>query len=171
MIDGEHLLLEAVKNYLRQDAKLGLAYHKPSHEERESSHRLQYQWESINDAYELAVLESRFADSLNAAFYKVHSYKYVNDPTFKLAMDSELRSMGIPNEDRELAQKAHDKVIKEMLGECGERDAGWNPQMDQIVDVTSNADNRKPQRVPPFTGGGPAPQPATQRGGEPHAVI
>lgn len=167
MNSDEKLLSEAVKNMLQQDAKLGLSYHKPPHEKRESSHFFQYQWESVDDMYQLAISESKFSDSLSAAFYKVHSYKYVDDPSFKIALDAELRSMGIPKEDRELALKSLDKVLKEVKGE---RDAGWNPRLEELVDVTTNADKHKMSQEPPWTGGGPAPQPVT-RGSEPFAKI
>ena len=155
---SEKLLLEAVRNMLHQDARLGLAYHKPDQVKRESSHFMQFHRETIDDMYQLAISESKFADSLTAAFSKVHCHKYIDDPTFKLAMDTEMRSMGLPQEDRDLALKSVDKVIKELV-EGGERAAGWNPRMDELVDLTSNADKHEMSHEPPWTGGGPNPQP------------
>jgi hypothetical protein len=162
MKDSEKLLLEAVRSMLRQDVKLGLAYHKPDQVKRESSHFMQFQRETIDDMYQLAISESKFADSITAAFSKVHCHKYIDDPTFKLAMDAEMRSMGLPKEDRELAIKSLDKVIKELV-EGGERGAGWNPRMDDLVDLTSNADKREMTHEAPWTGGGPNPLPEREK--------
>jgi len=171
MNKNEEVLLEAIRGMLHQDAKLGLSYHKPPHDKRESSHFSQYQWEGIDDMFELLVSESKFANSLTAAFFKVHGYKYIDDPLFKLSLEAELRSMGVPTEEKEFALKNIDKILKE-CSVC-ERDAGWNPSMDKLKDVTSNADARKLKSKPeaPWTGGGPNPQPVSRRGGEPFAVI
>lgn len=159
MNDSEKLLLEAVRSMLHQDARLGLVFHKPDQVKRESSHFMQFKRETIDDMYQLAISESKFADSLTAAFSKVHCHKYIDDPTFKLAMDVEMRSMGLPQEDRDLALKSVDKVIKELVGDTGERAAGWNPVMDELVDLTSNADKREMTHEASWTGGGPNPLP------------
>jgi hypothetical protein len=161
MKDAEKLLLEAVASLLDQQAKLGLAYHKPPQEEKESSHFVQFQHETIGDMYQLAVLESRFASAITAAFGKVHGHKYVDDPTFKIDLDTELRSMGVPGEAREAALTAVDKILKEMRDGAAwsERDAGWHPNLDEIKELTTHADCRKMTHEPPWTGGGPAPQP------------
>ena len=114
MNEKESLLVEAVRGMLRQDVKLGLAYHKPSQEKKESSHFMQFQRETVDDMYQLMVSESKFADSITAAFNKMHCHKNLDDPTFKLALDVEMRSMGLTKEDREFAVEAIDKVIKEI---------------------------------------------------------
>jgi len=166
----EKLLVEAIRGYMKDPERMGLGYHKPPHEKRESSHFFWYQWEGIDDRFAILVSESKYQDSLTAAFYSTHSYKYVNDPTFKLSLDSDLRSMGVPKNDREMAGKAVDTIIKE-IKQTGEKDAGWNPKMNELVDATSNADIKGAKPSMAFTDGGPYPQPVTRGKDEPHAEI
>lgn len=155
----EKLLLEAVRGYLSaQDAALGLAAHKDT---EETSHFQWFQWEGIDDQFALKASDSPFFENLTSAFYAVHSYKYLDDPTFPIALDAELKSTGIPKNQRELAIKYVSEIIEDLQGKgegWGERDAGWNPDMDEIADMTRNADNRKAPTSEPFTGGGPAPK-------------
>ena len=114
----------------------------------------------IDDAFALKIAGSPFADSITSAFFAVHSHKYIDNPTFKLSFDREMQARAIPTEEKEHAFKYLEKLTEEL----SEKDAGWNPNMDEIVDVTSNADNRKPKTSKPFTGGGPAPE--GERGGK-----
>jgi hypothetical protein len=155
----EKALLEAVASMLKQDAKLGLPIN------NETSHTSQFRWEGIDDAYALKIAGSPFADSINSAFFSVHSYKYIDNPTFKLTFEREMAARAIPLHEQEQAIKYLDDMQKELSAtNLSERDAGWNPAMKEIVDLTSNADNRTPETSKPFTGGGPAPE--GERGGK-----
>jgi hypothetical protein len=158
--DNEKAIFEAVSNMLSQDVKLGLAIHKgPTGLNKTTDHHSQFKWEGINDLFTLKIAKSPFRDAISSAFYSVHSHKYVNCPTFKLSLERELKSRGIPTADIELAFKTIDKIVNDLSeSNPSEQDAGWNPAIDEIVDLTSNADNRKAKRSEPFAGGGPAPK-------------
>lgn len=152
---NEKALLEAVGNLLQQDAKLGLAMHK----DKEISHLSQFRWEGIDDLFTLKASGNPYKDSLTSAFYAVHSHKYIDHPTFKLSLEKELTARGMPSNVREAAMKYVDAIIEDLSAkEPSEHDAGWNPNMKDIVDLTSNADHRTPKTAKPFTGGGPAPE-------------
>jgi len=156
---NEKALLEAVSSMLKQDAKLGLPIN------NETSHTSQFRWEGIDDAFALKVAGSPFADSITSAFFAVHSHKYIDNPTFKLSFEKEMSARAVPTPEREQAIKYLDDMQDELSSsKLSERDAGWNPNMKEIVDLTSNADNRTPKPSKPFTGGGPAPE--GERGGK-----
>lgn len=147
----EQTLLEAVKGLLSQDA---LGVHFKSDEE--TSHTSQFRWEGIDDAFALKVSESPFFESITSAFYSVHAHKYIDHPTFKLALVQELKSRAVPEKAIKEAVKALDGIINELSEKKpSERDAGWNPNIAEITDMTRNADDREPKREAPFTGGGP----------------
>lgn len=158
--DNEKAIFEAVSNMLQQDAKLGLAIHKgPNGFNKTTDHHSQFKWEGINDLFTLKMSNTPFRDAITSAFYAVHSHKYIDCPTFKVSLERELKSRGVPTNDRELAFKTLDKLVKDLSSDNpSEQDAGWNPNMDEIVDVTTNADNRKAKHSEPFSGGGPAPK-------------
>ena len=153
----EKLLVEAIRGYLSSDpAKLGLAVHG---DQEETSHTQWWQWENIDDAFALKASESPFHENMTSAFYAVHSYKRLEDPTFIVAMDAEMASTGIPKEWREKAKQYVNEIIENLSGgkDWSERDEGWNPNIAEIADMTRNADNRDAKTSDPFTGGGPAP--------------
>ena len=159
MDNGEKAILEALSALLRHNAKLGLPVN------NETSHQSQFRWEGIDDAYALKTAESPFSDSITSAFFAVHSHKYIDNPTFKLSFEKEMTGRAIPTPEREQAVKYLDEMVNELSAtKLSEQDAGWNPAMDEIVDLTSNADNRTPKASEPFTGGGPAPE--GERGGK-----
>ncbi|MEM3000677.1 MAG: hypothetical protein QXP41_00595 [Candidatus Nitrosocaldus sp.] len=156
----EKTILEAISNMLSQDAKLGLAIHKslPGYE-KTTDHHSQFRWEGINDLFTLKVSDSPFKDALTSAFYAVHSHKYINDPTFKISFNREMCARAIPHDLRTKCLKYVDDIVNELSeSKPSEFDAGWNPNMKDIVDVTSNADKRVAKISKPFTGGGPAPE-------------
>ena len=135
----EKMLVETMKSLLDQD-DLGRV---EGGVEDEHSHNAQFQWEDILDSYALAVKDSNdFFDSINAAFYKVHSYKWLEDGTFEEALVSELESQGIPHEDIEIAVKALEKVRKEYVdGKKNENAVGWPEDMKGIKQVTQEPHN------------------------------
>jgi hypothetical protein len=47
-----------------------------------------------------------------------------------------------------------DSMVTDLKNNPGEQDAGWSPEMEALVDLTSNADDRKAKPSEPFTGGG-----------------
>lgn len=146
-------ITEAVKGMLN-DSTLGLGSSKD-----ETSHTSQFRWEGIDDAYALKVSDSPFFESITSAFFQVHSYKYIDHPTFKLSLESELRNRALPTEEIDRAMGAVDSLVEELSKtKPTERDAGWNPNIAEIADMTRNADNRKLDRPEPFTGGGPWPK-------------
>lgn len=118
----EKLLVESIKNILDQD-ELGRI---EGGVEEESSHNTQFQWENILHSYALATKDSDFFDSLNSTFYKIHSYKWINDSTFEEALASDLESQGIPHKDINLALDALDKVRSEYLKDNNENSIGWS---------------------------------------------
>jgi hypothetical protein len=155
----EKAILEALSSLLKQNAKLGLPI------DNESSHYSQFRWEGIDDAFALKVAGSPFADSINSAFFAVHSHKYVDHPVFPLSFEKEMSARAIPTPDREQAMKYLKEMVTELSAtKLSEQDAGWNPAMAEIVDLTTNADDRTPKTSKPFTGGGPAPE--GERGGK-----
>lgn len=140
----EALILEALKNAL--GAKdLGLNTGK------ETSHFQQFKFEDIQNMMFLKVNDSPFANAIMAAFRKVHSYKYIQEPSFGEAFQKELKAMSIPmKEQRKALNSAHQVMTEMSKDEDAEQDFGWNPNMKDLVDVTTNADNRKPERSIPF---------------------
>jgi len=159
LTDKEKALLEAISTMLKQDAKLGLPI------SSETSHTSQFRWEGIDDAFALKVSKSPFAESISSAFFAVHSHKYIDNPTFKLSFDREMSARAVPTPEKERAFKYLEEMTKELSGtKLSEHDAGWNPNIADIADMTRNADNRDSEQSKPFTGGGPAPD--GERGGK-----
>lgn len=147
--ENEKYLLEAVKNAL--DAKaLGLLSGKDKH--KETSHFQQFKFEDIQNMMFLKVNESPYAQAITAAFYKNHSYKYIDDPSFQEGFVKDMKAMGVPATEQQKAVNALNNIIQELTkdGFVAEKDYGWNPNMDKLQDLTSNADNRKPTREAPF---------------------
>ena len=152
---SEELLLEAIGSLLSQKARLGL----PSENDyEETSHHSQYRWETIQEAFRLKIINSPFFDSMSSAFKQVHDYKYITHPTFKLALENELKGRGIPLNEIDTALKAVDTLVEGCKKDENERSSGWNPNMKDLVDVTTNADTRTAKPSKPFTGGGPIPE-------------
>lgn len=121
----EKLLIESMKNILERN-ELGKS--DPLH-----SHMTQFQWEDIQNAFSLAIKNSDFFESLRAAFYKVHSYKWINDSTFEESLISDLESMGIPHDEIQLAIDALDKVRNKFIpGKENENSIGWPENLSDI---------------------------------------
>jgi hypothetical protein len=155
----EKAILEAVNGLLQQDVRLGLSIHNgPTGFGETTDHTSQFRWEGIDDLFTLKVSGSPFKDSLTSAFFAVHSHKYIDNPTFKLSFDKEMKARALPTHVREESLKHVDNIIEDLSAKKpSELDSGWNPDMKGIVDVTSNADHHDAKATEPFTGGGPAP--------------
>lgn len=155
MDQTERLFLEAVGNLFKNKAsRLGIVSGGEEH-----AHTLQYHRESVEDMFALKIVDSAFHEDICGAFRDIHSYKYLDDPTFSIALTKRLTARGIPTKD---IKKAVDFVeeIKKDLGKdtYQEKEAGWHPEIAEIADMTRNANNRKPKYMKPYSGGGPAPE-------------
>ena len=137
----ERLVLEAVQNFLQQDAELGLANH--DEEEFKDERGYEYLHNHVDELFHLKAAGSPYFNDITAAFNKVHSYKYVDDPTFETAFKKELVAMGVPADD---TKKSMD-YIKSVVDELKASQADWaekdsfHPDMDEIVKVTQPEQN------------------------------
>jgi hypothetical protein len=149
------MLIEAIGNlFHNQSSRLGITPDRTD----EITHRAEFQWNTIEEMFALKTVNSPFSESLTSAFRDIHSYKYLNDPTFNIALERRLTAIGIPTEERQKAHKCTEEIIKELGGEkFEEKHIGWHPNLAGIADVTRNANNRKFKNTTPFSGGGPAP--------------
>lgn len=153
--DTERLVVEAIGGlFNNSDDALGRTPHK------ETSHGFEFQWNSVEEMFALKSAKSTFHEELCGAFRDIHSYKYLDDPTFDVALVKRLTARGVPTEEIEKA-KDYCKQIREQLQkeDFQEKDAGWHPNLDEVLDTTRNAHDRTPSTEAPFTGGGPAPAP------------
>lgn len=136
----EKMLIEAINSMFDLDAQVGLAFHDKSELERHNEERgYEYLHNQIDDMFALKAAELTHADSLNQAFHKVHSYKYLDDPTFQTAMEKELVAQAVPAHERVKAAEAIASIIKELQKEqksWAEKDYGFNPHMDEISKVS-----------------------------------
>lgn len=137
---NEKALLEAINNMFDLDAQVGLAFHKKDELERHNEERgYEYLHNQIEDMFTLKAAEFTHSDSVSQAFHKVHSYKYVDDPTFCTAMEKELVAQAVPADEREKAKDAITSIIKELQNEqkaWAEKDYGFNPHMDEINKIS-----------------------------------
>ena len=138
--EHEELLLEAVKSYLQQDAKLGLAAHDKDDyvKDAEAERGFEHLHNNINDLFALKSAELDHADAVRQAFIKVHSYKYLDDPSFSTAMEKEMVAQAVPAAERSKALEFIPKIIDEVSSddEWAEKDSGFNPNLDEIEDVS-----------------------------------
>jgi len=137
----ETTLLEALKNMLQQDVKLGLSVHNNTDDEQYLSAERGYEYlhNQIDEMFSLRAAEITHTDGVCQAFRKVHSYKYVDDPSFETAMQKEMVAQGIPKEDRTKAIGWIPQILKELKeeqSEWAEKDYGFNPSMDEIKEVS-----------------------------------
>lgn len=139
--ETEQLLVEAIKTMLSQDSKLGLSIHDddPYNTLFNSERGMEYLHNHINDLFALRSAELIHADSVNQAFHKVHSYKYLDDPSFSTAMEKELVAQAVPANERSKALSFIPKIvdeIKEDNKEWAEKDSGFNPEMEEIESIS-----------------------------------
>ena len=149
----ERMLTEAIGNLFKgSDQTLGIVPHK------EISHGFEFQWNGIEDMFALKAAKSTFHEELTSAFRDIHSYKYLDDPTFAVALKKRLTARGIPTEEINDAVRYCDEIKESIKKEdFQEKQSGWHPDIDEIADMTRNAENRTPKKEAPYTGGGPAP--------------
>lgn len=138
--DNEKLLVEAIDNMLQQDAKLGLSIHNKDQELLGSTERgYEYLHGQIDEMFALKASELTHAEGVCQSFKKAHSYKYLDDPSFKTAMMKEMVAQAIPAEERKKALDFIPKIIKELKTEqkeWAEKDFGLSPALDEIREAS-----------------------------------
>lgn len=136
----EKMILEAVSTMLQQDAKLGLSIHDKDHKLAGSVERgYEYLHNQIDEMFHLKAAGFTHSEGVCAAFKKVHSYKWIDDPSFATAMKKEMTAQGIPKEEREKALALVPKIMEEVeteQSEWAEKDAGFNPNMREIREAS-----------------------------------
>lgn len=136
----ERLLVEALDTLLQHDVQLGLKPHAKQLEALGKAERgYEYLHGQIDEMFALKAAQLTFADSACQAFNKVHTYKYLDDESFPIAMEKELIAQGIPAEERKKAVGFIPAIIEELAGErdaWAEKDAGFNPKMSEIVKLS-----------------------------------
>lgn len=149
----EKMVAEAIGNLFRNnDNALGIE------PKEEISHNFEFQWNGIEDMFALKTAKSVFHEELTGAFRDIHSYKYLDDPTFDIALTKRLTARGIPTEEIENAKQYRQDILEELKKQnFQEKEAGWHPHLDKVLDTTRNAHDREPSKEAPYFGGGPAP--------------
>jgi hypothetical protein len=136
----QRTLAEAIDTMLQHDAKLGLKIHDTTHERLGESERgYEYLHGQIDDMFTLKAAELLHSESVCQAFHKVHSYKYLDDPTFQTAMEKEMVAQAVPKEEREKATKFVPTIISELKteqSEWAEKDFGFNPSLDEVKEAS-----------------------------------
>ena len=152
----EKLLSEAINTMLQHDAKLGLAFHDDkkssgyqsgdgADRNGETERGYQQLHGQITEMFALKAAESPFHDSLCQAFGKVHNYKYIDDPTFRIAMEKELLAQGIPLKERNKALDIVPAIVDDLKSDedaWSEQNFGFNTELDResIFGSTTNND-------------------------------
>jgi len=136
---NEKLLIESIKNMLKQDAKLGLSIHNSEDDGNFSERGYEYLHNQIDEMYAIKAAELVHAESVTSSFNMVHSYKYLDDPSFPTAVEKEMVAKAVPAEERKRALGFIPKIIEELREEqrsWTEKDSGFNPNLDEILDTT-----------------------------------
>ncbi len=137
---NELTLCEAIDTMLQHDAKLGLKMHDATDKRLGEAERgLEYLHGQIDEMFALKAAELVHANGVCQAFQKVHNYKYLDDPSFKTAMEKEMVAQAVPAEDRNKAIGFLPKIIKELKeekAEWSEKDFGFNPALDEIKETS-----------------------------------
>ena len=129
----ETMLVEALKLLLNRK-NLGL-----TDEPSESDNGITYLRENIIEQFALDTLSLTHHDGICAAFRKICDARYVTDPTFADALTTEFKSLGVPADEQHKAHEVLDKIVKKIRGErkyWNQQDAGWNPNLDEIIDAS-----------------------------------
>lgn len=137
----EKLIAEAVDNMLQQEVKLGLSFHDNDDDQEYLSAERGYEYlhNQIDEMFALKAAEMVHTDGICQAFRKVHSYKYLDDPSFETAMQKEMVAQGIPKEERSKVVSWIPKIIEELKeeqSEWAEKDYGFHPNLDEIIETS-----------------------------------
>ena len=137
MTENEMLLVEAVKSMFDQTAELGLKDH-DLEAVNSIEHSSEYLHSHIDNTFHLYTADLVHATGINAAFSKVHSYKYIDDPKFKTALEKDMVAQGIPKHEREKAVGFVTKIVKELNSSqkiWAEKDIGFNSELKDIMSL------------------------------------
>lgn len=130
---NEKMLAEAIASMFGDMASLGISPTKND----DVSHLSQFKYEDINELFASKITKLVHFEPICAAFRKVHSYKYIDDPLFSVAFEHNLKSMAVPANEMAASQKAWLKMVEELMDEIGdERSAGFHPDLDEIQKVS-----------------------------------
>lgn len=135
---NDKALLEAIQLLFEEPTNFGVP------ETETSLKGLEYLHNHINQLYDLKVADSPYSLAIRSSFSKVHSYKYIDDPTFKTALKKELVAQAVPSSECDKAEKAVDDVVKELKNDMditAEKDYGFNKNIDEVVAMPENPDN------------------------------
>lgn len=140
MNKNELVLLEAIDTMLQHDAQLGLKIHADKNKKSGEAERgYEYLHNQIDEMFALKAAELLHADGICRAFTKIHNYKYLDDPTFKTAMEKEMIAQAVPSEERAKAIEFVPSIINELKqdqAKWAEKDFGFNPKLDEIKEVS-----------------------------------
>lgn len=132
----EQLLIEELKSLLDGKVDLGLSVHKKDNI-LDTSNAFQLLHENINQQFHLDTTDLPHHDGICAAFTKVHSYKYLDDPKFIEDLRKEFTGQAIPAEEMTAAlaivEKIRNKIASGKNKEFQEKDAGWHPELDEVL--------------------------------------
>lgn len=134
---NEKALLEALDGLLKQDDVLGLSAH-DNEDSDEAERGYEYLHNNIDDSFAVKAADLHHADSVIKAFHSVHSYKYVDDPSFMTAMRKEMTALAVPAKEMEQAEKMLMDVVDDLRkgDNFAEKDAGFNPDLEEIRDIS-----------------------------------
>jgi hypothetical protein len=130
-------ILEAINNMLDAEPQLGLSFHKKDEAAQENT--FSYLHEHINDSFATKAADLIHADSVTQAFRKLHSIKYIDDTSFAQAFERDMVALGVPRLERDKALTFLEQVIASMKADDkfgAERDAGFNPNLSDIKDLS-----------------------------------
>ena len=117
MKQQEKLLLEAIKNMLSDNVKLGLVFH-PIHAKYEepADHKTQFHIQHVEDMMRIKLNNPkiRLYEAISGAFFHTHSYKNIDDPQFDLAFRKQMSGMVVPIVEQDLAVQYLNEIREEL---------------------------------------------------------
>lgn len=131
--------LEALSTYLDDNVKLGLQDNELN--DLEKVNGLEYQHNDIQQDFRKMLINKKiiYVDPIMQAFSKVHNYKYFDSPSFRTAMEKELRAQGIDSGEIVQALDLADELFEKLKSDAkdwSEKDSGLFSKMDEIKDVS-----------------------------------
>jgi hypothetical protein len=134
----QSMLVEAIGSLLSGKTKLGLAFHK-DHSQPDDGSELQFLHEHILDQFTLKSADLIHHDGICSAFKKNIDYRFIDHPKFHEGFRKDLQGMGIPTEEIAKAQDIVEELYKGLKKDSkvvSEKDAGWNPELAAIVELS-----------------------------------
>ena len=137
MNNNERILIEAVTSYLSSN-DLGLEQHKKAHEDTGKLERgVEFLHGHINEMFNLKANDLIHHTGICSAFDKVHNYKYIDDPTFWVALERELKAQAVPKMEQDKAKNILEAVVDELktFDVTHESDFGYHRDLSDIMSV------------------------------------